>query len=211
MAQDWDIKSRSECCRRCNAEFADGQVFISALSFGEEGYSRADYHEACWSEGTGGAPVPFSVWRGVFRLPPPPAEEPLKRETAESLLRKLMEKEDPSQRYAIYILAVMLERKRIFAERGVEQREDGLTIRVYEHKKTKETFLVPEPHLRLDQLEEVQTQVLALLGGSKSGDATTPDAAAPAPAALPDPAVAPAADAPTPADIGQSSPAASGA
>jgi hypothetical protein len=183
MAQDWDIKSRSERCRRCDAEFADGQAFVSALCFGEEGYSRADYHEACWSEGSAGGPTPFSVWRGVFRLPPPPAEEALKKETAESLLRKLMEKEDPTQRYAIYILAVMLERKRIFAERGVEQREDGLTIRVYEHKKTKETFLVPEPHLRLDQLEEVQTQVLALLGGPKDEMAEGGQPAAPALAA----------------------------
>ena len=56
----------------------------------------------------------FSVWKGTFQaeLPPP---EVLKKETAESLLRKLIKKNDPHFRNTIFILAVMLERKRILA------------------------------------------------------------------------------------------------
>lgn len=67
----------------------------------------------------------------------------------------------------IYILAVMLERKRILVERDVKTCDDGSILRIYEHKKSGETFLVTEPHLQLDKLEEVQMQVVELLGGGK--------------------------------------------
>ena len=41
--------------------------------------------------------------------------------------------------------------------------EGGLT-RIYEHSKTGEVFVIPDPQLRLDQIEEVQMQVAELLG-----------------------------------------------
>ena len=52
---------------------------------------------------------------------------------------------------------------------GDETREDGLLVRIYEHRKTGETFLIPEPRLRLDQLEDVQRQVVTMLGGKPPG------------------------------------------
>jgi hypothetical protein len=123
----------------------------------------------------------LSSWQGVYRVPPPEPEEPLKKETAESLLRRLMEDVEDAAAGVIYILAVMLERNRIFIERDVQPREDGTLLRIYEHKKTGETFLVPDPRLRLGELEEVQQRVVEMLGGppKKPGDATEPDAAEP--------------------------------
>ena len=41
--------------------------------------------------------------------------------------------------------------------------DDSLT-RIYEHVKTGEVFVVPDPQLRLDQVEQVQMQVAGLLG-----------------------------------------------
>lgn len=163
MAQDWEIKSRGDLCGQCEQPFTDGQSFVSRLTFGEEGYTRADFCEGCWDamEDKGA----LSVWRTVYRLPPPPAEEAVKKETAESLLRQLIEDEDPASRNTIYILAVMLERRRIFAEQDVQEREDGVKVRVYEHKKTGESFLIPDPEIRLAELEEIQEEVVVMLGG----------------------------------------------
>ena len=48
-----------------------------------------------------------------MRKPPPPAPEAIRKENAESLLRKLMERGDPRFSAASYILAVVLERKRL--------------------------------------------------------------------------------------------------
>jgi hypothetical protein len=161
--QDWNIKARGETCGACGRGFADRESFFSKLTFGKDGYARHDYCAACWQE-----PVrqgALSVWKSMFKVPPPPAPEPLKKETAESLLRQLMQTDDLSKRNAIYILAVMLERRRVFVERDVQVREDGVKVRVYEHRRTGETFLVPDPELRLAELTHVQQEVLALLGG----------------------------------------------
>ena len=65
---------------------------------------------------------------------------------------------------ARYILALMLERKRILKEREVKRNEDGTLTRIYEHMKTGDIFIIPDPELRLDQVAEVQQQVAAQLG-----------------------------------------------
>ena len=83
-----------------------------------------------------------------------------------------MEGEDPAKLNTIYILAVMLERKRILAEQDVQIREDGAKVRVYEHRKTGETFIITDPGLKLTELTSVQAEVVAMLGGGANGAAT---------------------------------------
>jgi len=166
MAQDWEIKPRSDACDKCTVPFGDGQPCFSALFFGEEGYTRADFCEKCWQE-KGEDNTPYSAWQGVYTAPPAEPEEALEKETAESLLRKLIEEKDDSRRNVVYILAVMLERKRLLVEREVKADDSGSKTLVYEHRKTGETFLVSDPGLRLDQLEPVQQEVVAMLGGGE--------------------------------------------
>jgi hypothetical protein len=174
MNQDWDIKPRGEACHKCNVPFADKQIYFSALTFDKDGYLRADYCEACRLAKQDTTAL-TSYWQGTYHLPPPPQEEALKKETAESLLRGLMEKNDPTKINVIYILAVMLERKKILVEKDVQRNEDGTATRVYEHKLTGDSFLIREPHLRLDQLEHVQTEVIQLLGGPADKNKETND------------------------------------
>lgn len=174
MSQEWDIKACTHACAATGAPFEDGQAIHSCLYFGEEGYTRKDFSEAGWSDEVRRDAV--SVWKSTYKAPPPPAPEAVKKETAEALLRQFIAKEDYSRKNAIYILAVMLERKRILAERDVQVREDGSKVLVYEHKKTGEVFTIPDPGLKLSELEHVQQEVADLLG---FGD--TPPAAEPAP------------------------------
>jgi hypothetical protein len=164
MAQDWDIRPRGRACTCCDAEFADQQECFSELTFGEEGYQRSDYCMACAKTRASRGTI-VSTWQGVFQAPPAKPDTAVKKETAESLLRRFMEDDDESHRNIIYILAVMLERNKTLVERDVQTREDGTLVRVYEHRKTGETFLVPDPRLRLDELESVQEEVVVLLGG----------------------------------------------
>lgn len=163
MAQDWDIKPRGTACTACNAAFADKQSYHSALTFGEQGYARADYCATCWT-GTEVAAKAYSAWQGVFRMPPPEPEEPLRRENAEALVRRLIAEEPEARSTVIFILMVMLERTRVVVERDVQTRQDGGLIRIYEHKKSGETFVVVDPGLRFEQLEEVEREVMELLG-----------------------------------------------
>jgi len=161
--QDWDIKPRGNVCAKCQVPFADKQPYFSLLQPGKEKFERQDYCETCWPE-VKRDNLPYSMWRGIFKMPPP-AEEPLKKETAESLLRRLIEEGDPSKKNVIFILAVMLERKKIMVERDVRKNDDGTWIRVYEHRKTGETFLIADPRLTFAELEKVQLEVITLLGG----------------------------------------------
>ena len=174
MNQDWDIKPRSNGCLKCATPFADRQPYFTRLRFTAQGYERADYCQACAPSD----PEPgYSSWKGVFKLPPAEPDRAVKKETAESLLRGLIAKGAEANSNVVYILAVMLERQRVLAEREVQTRPDGVRIRVYEHKKTGDVFTIRDPQLRLDQLAHVQQEVAAML--STPGAADTPAGASP--------------------------------
>lgn len=166
MAQDWQIKPLGHACAATGAAFEAGQTIVCCLVRTAEGYDRRDFSMAGWE--TARPPEVVSYWKTVYRTPPPPAPEPIRRETAESLLRQFIAKEDFSRANAIYILAVMLERKRLLIEKDVQIRGDGTKLRIYEHKKTGEIFTIPDPNLSLADLESVQREVEELLGGGPS-------------------------------------------
>ncbi|MCC7299787.1 MAG: hypothetical protein IT583_01765 [Verrucomicrobia bacterium] len=160
--ESWQIKRRSDLCAGTNESFTDKEEIMTRLLFKDGEYVREDYRLAWWNEHK--PDHGLSAWKGIFRVPPPPTEV-MKKESAETLLRNMVAKEDADDTNAIYILAVMLERKKILAEKDVQVREDQTKIRVYEHKKTGETFLVVDPELKLAEIEKVQEEVVGLLGG----------------------------------------------
>ena len=97
-----------------------------------------------------------------FKSPPARPEEPIRKESAESLLRKLVALNDPAYVAACFILAVMLERKRLLKVKD-QTRQDGRRIFIYEQPATGDIFTIADPDLRLDQLDEVQRDVAQLL------------------------------------------------
>ena len=60
----------------------------------------------------------------------------------------------------------MLERKRILKQVKTESSADGTRVLVYEQGSTGDVFIVPDPQLRLDELETVQNEVADLLRGA---------------------------------------------
>ena len=160
--ESWQIKRRSDLCAGTNEPFTDKEEIMTRLLFKDGEYVREDFRLAWWNEHK--PDHGLSAWKSIFRVPPPPTEV-VKKESAETLLRNMVAKEDADDTNAIYILAVMLERKRILVEKDVQTREDKTKIRVYEHKKSGETFLVIDPELKLAEIEKVQEEVVGLLGG----------------------------------------------
>jgi|SRR5579862_7223988 len=169
---EWDIQSRGDVCSACQKPFADKEAYHTLLSFDASGYTRRDLCATCFANAS--REDVASYWQGEFKLPPPPPPEPLQKETAETLLRKLIESTDPSHSAARYILAVMLERKRILKHRDTIREENGDDKLVYEHARTGETFTLPDPHLRLDQLTHVQEEVAALLSPASENTRAEP-------------------------------------
>ncbi|HVE16548.1 MAG TPA: hypothetical protein VNB29_07415 [Chthoniobacterales bacterium] len=182
MQQDWEIKSRSHNCTRSGKPFEEGEFFYTLLFRDEAGFHREDISEESWNTRNDNI-QPFSFWRTKYEPPAPPPPEPLKKNDAESLLRALVETGDPQYQNAIYILALMLERKR--ALRPVDAPDDDTLI--YEIPSTGETFILRNPHLSMDQIPAVQQEVAGLLDASLGVGAP---AAAPmaAPEASPEPA-----------------------
>lgn len=170
-AQDWQIRSRAHQCLKTEKPFEKDQTVYSRLRRTEEGYVREDFCKDGWEQVQEEPMV--SSWKSEYEPPPPPKPEAVQKESAESLLRKLIEQEDERNLNTIYILAVMLERKRILVERDVQKQENGVILRVYEYRKGGETFLIRDPQLKLAELEAVQEEVVTMLGGSPRKAAPT--------------------------------------
>jgi len=157
MAHDWDIKTRADRCALTNRPFGEGEFFYTLLFRNKEGFSRQDLSEEAWGQRNDNI-QPFSFWRSKFEAPPPPPPEPLAKETAEDLLRRYMLEGNASHASARYILAVMLERKRILKQIDSQQTSEGKTL-IYENPKTGEVFVIPDPQLRMEQIDAVQKEV----------------------------------------------------
>ena len=163
---EWNIQSRAHACQACEKHFADQQHYHTTLLDLKHEIQRRDLCEACWKQEHGEEAADrkgfISHWQGVYEAPPSAPPEAIQKENAESLLRKIMESNDPNHAAASYILAVMLERKRILKVKEQFQR-DGQRIFVYEQPRTGDIFTIPDPGLQLNQLEAVQRDVAALL------------------------------------------------
>ena len=162
MANDWEIKSRGDRCSVTGRAFEDGEFFYTLL-FRERGggFRREDFSGEAWKQRDIKKP-PFSFWKSKFEVPPA-NPEPLAKQTAEDLLRHFLQEPGDGHARVRYILALMLERKRIL--KPIETKEvDGERLLIYEHRATGEVFVIPDPILRLDQIEEVQMEVAGLLG-----------------------------------------------
>ena len=163
---EWKIRPRAVACRACGVSFSDGQVYHTLLFDERREYSRTDVCQGCWDGQYGHGAVDrkgfVSHWRAKFLSPPPSPPEPVQRETAESALRKLVELGERRHRPACFILAAMLERKRVLKVREEAVRE-GSRVFVYEHGKSGDVFTVYDPELKLTELAAVQRDVAELL------------------------------------------------
>lgn len=163
---DWKIRSRSSKCQACEAPFADGQVYHTLLFSGKEENVRTDVCCGCWDgqygQGASDRKGFISHWTGKFQVPPPPPPEPIQKETADSALRKLIELQKPEYNPICFILATMLERKRLLKVRE-EFASEGKRGFVYEQPKTGDIFTILDPELKLNELQEIQHDVALLL------------------------------------------------
>ncbi|HEV2840174.1 MAG TPA: hypothetical protein VGW39_02515 [Chthoniobacterales bacterium] len=161
LANEWPIKHRADACARTQRPFEPGEHFYTLLFREGEGFRREDLSEEAWAERNENI-LPFSFWKTRYEPPPPAPPEPLGKENAEEILRRLLATNDASHANACYVLAVMLERKRVLKQIKTDQTE-GRPVLIYEHAKNGDVFIVPDVRLRLDEIEHVQNEVSQLL------------------------------------------------
>jgi hypothetical protein len=161
LTNEWPIKHRADACARTQRPFEPGEQFYTLLFREGDGFRREDLSEEAWAQRNENI-RPFSFWKSRYEPPPAQPPETLPQENAEDLLPRLLAQNDPATANACYVLAVMLERKRVLKQIKTEQTE-ARPVLVYEHAKSGDVFLVPDVHLRLDEIEHVQHEVSQLL------------------------------------------------
>jgi hypothetical protein len=161
LANEWPIKHRADACARTQRPFEPGEQFYTLLFREGEGFRREDLSEEAWTQRNENI-RPFSFWKSRYEPPPAAPPEALAKENAEDLLRRLLGQNNAANANACYVLAVMLERKRVLKQVKTDQ-SDGQPVLIYEHAKSGDVFIVPEVRLRLDELEHVQEEVSRLL------------------------------------------------
>jgi hypothetical protein len=163
---EWNIQSRAHACQTCGHDFIERQTYYTVLFDEKKEFVRQDICEGCWQKQFGHGSVDkkgfVSRWQGVYEVPPAVSRDPIQKDTAETLLRKVVESGDPKYAAASFILAVILERKRLLKVKEQLVHEGRRTF-IYEHPKTGDVFTIPDPNLQLNQLEQVQRDVAMLM------------------------------------------------
>ena len=160
LPDEWAIKHRADACAVTHRPFAAGEYFYTLLFHGADGYRREDLSEEAWRNRNENI-QPFSFWKSRYEPLSAAPAEPLPKENAEQLFRRLIATKNPPAN-ACYVLAAMLERKRVLKQIKTEENANRRVL-IYEHGGTGDVFIVPDPQLRLDELESVQNEVGQLL------------------------------------------------
>jgi hypothetical protein len=161
LTNEWPIKHRADACARTQRPFQPGEQFYTLLFREGDGFRREDLSEEAWAQRNENI-RPFSFWKTRYEPPPAAPPEALAKESAEELLRRLLAENNPGNANASYVLAVMLERKRVLKQVKTEQTDDRPVL-VYEHSRNGDVFIVPDVRMRLDELEHLQAEVSQLL------------------------------------------------
>jgi hypothetical protein len=165
LAEPWHVRSRSRECAATGRAFVDGETIVTALFPDPEssGYLRRDYLLEAWNGLPDDAEAPFSFWKTTFSAPTGnERENHVEKLSAEELLHRLVVEDEEHTENTRYILAVMLERQKLLRETDNQRTPTGI-LRVYEHRKTGEVYLIRDPDIPLDQVDAVQNEVIVLL------------------------------------------------
>jgi len=164
LNEPWSIKSRAHICAVTEKHFTDGESFYTALfpDPASSDYLRKDFSAEVWENRSEEDETPFSFWSSIYHAPVKDEKVEVTDESPEDLLRRLIEEDLEHTENARYILAIMLERKKLLVEADSQPIATGI-IRIYEHRKTGDVFIVKDPNIPLSEVEKVQDQVSTLL------------------------------------------------
>ncbi len=164
MKEPWSIRSRAKECAASGVAFEAGQKIRAAIfpDPDSSGYLRRDFTTDAWAA-LEEKEIPFSTWLTTYH--PPLIEEKAEavvEDDPETLLRRMIDEDEEHTENARYILAVMLERQKLLRETDTQQIPSGI-LRVYEHRKKGDVFIIKDPQIPLSDVDRVQEEIRELL------------------------------------------------
>src|ERR687887_2833064 len=94
LPNEWAIRHRADACAVTHRPFVPGEYFYTLLYHGADGYRREDLSEEAWQNRNENI-RPFSFWRSRYEPLSPKPAEPVPKENAEQLFRRLMASDLP--------------------------------------------------------------------------------------------------------------------
>ena len=165
LERQWKLSTRRKVCAHTQEAFEEGQPFHTAIFWNDEAgeFQREDYSEFAWDLIQDDI-KPFSFWRSLYE--PPGADnkkvDVVNKDDAESILRHMIEENDPETEKTRYLLALMLERKKILVPIDSQQKDDKHYV-IYKRRKTEEIFIVVDPNLEIQEIPMIQEEVFSML------------------------------------------------
>jgi len=157
---EWNVaKSRRVCA--CGRELAENEAYCAALYEQGEEFVRKDYCAACWEKAHAEGGM-FSYWKTTV---PPKAQKRRLFADDEVLLDfffRLEHAEEEQKQHFLYLLGLILMRKKILKFDDVQRTEDRefLCLR---YAREDRVVRVPNPKLTDEQIDALKGQLSEIL------------------------------------------------
>ncbi len=161
---DYDIHRAARHCAATGRELAEGEIFYSVLLTEANGWKRLDYSADAWQ----GPPAEGALGWWKSRMP---SRESKKARLAPNdvLLEYFQELVDrPAEQDTLYVLALLLVRRRVFRLEETEKNPAGQDVLVLYCPRDETTFRVAERSLSEEQTNEIQARLSQLLYAESS-------------------------------------------
>ncbi len=164
MAKDWDsVVKRNGQCSKCEKSFEEHQEYYACLKETQEGFERYEYCPDCWDDKF--REESFSFWKARV----PGREEKKKllvdNEILIEFFKRLTESDDESKQGFIFVLALILMRKRILKYLNTKTTDDGKEIWIMKLSKEDKEYHIVNPHLDDQQIEQIREGLGNILAG----------------------------------------------
>jgi hypothetical protein len=173
---EFKITRRAPVCAVSGTPFQPGDVIVSVIHEEPQGFVRRDVREECLASIRG---EPFCVFRTKQPPPPPPAKR-IDYELAQEFLDRMLREADPARERVLYVLALLLARKRRLKILETKRLPEGdLLLVSIPRAEEDEIVHLRAPHLTPEEEAQLQGE-MARLFNFEVGEAPEPP---PAPAA----------------------------
>jgi hypothetical protein len=178
---DFRFARRAPACAVSGKPFEPGDVIVSVIHEEPKGFVRRDVREENLAAIPG---EPFCVFRTKQPPPPPPAKR-IDYELAQEFLDRMLREADPAREPLVYVLTLLLARKRRVRIQKTKRLPEGDLLEVaIPRAEDDEIVHVRAPRLTPEEEAALQREI-ARLFNFDMGEAPEPPSATPPPGPLP--------------------------
>jgi len=154
----YDVQRCTRHCHETGKEFAPGDTFYSVLLADGAGLSRADFSEEAWKGPPDGA---VGWWKSEL----PDQRSKRKHWAPNDVMLQFFEElaNQPDKQDMLYVLALLLVRRRVMRHEETEEDEQGREVMVLYCPRREETYKVPVVVPEESRIDEIQDELAKLL------------------------------------------------